>query len=489
MNPDELLAILGNFLSPSSAEAAAGPTFEQRQQLEAQKLQQAIALANEKARIQAEQLAADQLRQANIEKAKATTAKTTAGIAPQRSIVDILGGGGTQQLPEGSSIFAYGGGGAGLPMEQSNERIRMILDALRAGEAPSAYDPLLGPQVSKDFTPISPQPGQPFRLKGYEQEGFGFDPTTGAFTNVGLPSMPSAPTTTPTPGKAESTTMTPQETQQMLEYASLLEKQGVPADIRKEAIERQFPKVTANKPVPIDKLSKLFKYNPETNEFIAAPGNLTEKQMIDEGYRTYDEKTRSKVGELSDVKLAFQQFKSAIADIANKSAIELKASELTGGNFGGPEGAIYKKDSINFTTIFDKFLGGVRGAASPQMQAIRSKVLPSIISTGKVSDRLMSDLESLIDTMSQERIKTAVGANVALDTKTLNAKAEKVLASAGMAGPAPKTGVPSPTQPQTTTLQPGRVPMRDPQGNPVQVKASQVQKAITQGYTPWQPQQ
>ena len=422
MNPDELLQMLGSLFSPASAEAV-GPTFEQRQQLEAQKLVQQLQLMQEKARIADEQRQNDALRQAQTAKIQATTPQASS----QDSLLQLLGG--DQYQPEGSSIFAYGGG-VQPTMESSNDRIRLILDALMQGEAPPGQDPNIGPQTQQDFTPISPQPGQTFGLKGYEQEGFGFNPQTGAFTNIGVPGGPSPETRKPTTLPAQNIAM------ERANLASIIKANypKLPDSELTKLLDAQFPKEPATKPVPIEKLSKLFKYNPETNDFIAAPGNLTEKQMIDEGYRTYDEKIRSKVGELSDVKLAFQQFKSAINDIRDKSAIELKTSELTGGNFGGSEGAVYKKDSINFTTIFDKFLGGVRGAASPQMQEIRSKVLPSIISSGKVSDRLMKDLEELIDAMSQERINTSLGSNVALNINALNAKADKVLASAGMGG-------------------------------------------------------
>lgn len=163
----------------------------QQQEMAKQKFQQQLQLLKTKAALQAQ----DPLRQAQ-------TTKVQASAQPQTSLESLLGGENASQ--EGSSTFAYGGEGAGLPMEQSNERIRMILDALMAGEAPGAADPLLGEQVRKDFTPVSPTPGQPFRLKGYEQEGFGFDPTTGSFTNIGLPTPEGAVApTTPTPGKVD----------------------------------------------------------------------------------------------------------------------------------------------------------------------------------------------------------------------------------------------------------------------------------------------
>src|SRR3990167_8747331 len=177
MNPDELLQMLGSLFSPASAEAA-GPTFEQRQQLEAQKLVQQLQLMQEKARIADEQRQNDALRQAQTAKIQATTPQASS----QDSLLQLLGG--DQYQPEGSSIFAYGGG-VQPTMESSNDRIRLILDALMQGEAPPGQDPNIGPQAQKDFTPVNPQPGQSFRLQGYED--IGFDPTTGAFTNIGLP--------------------------------------------------------------------------------------------------------------------------------------------------------------------------------------------------------------------------------------------------------------------------------------------------------------
>ena len=180
MNPDELLQMLGSLFSPASAEAAQPPlNFQQRQQLEQQKLVQQLQLMQEKSRIADEQRLNDPLRQAQVAKTQATTPQASS----QGSLLQLLGGG-EQNQPEGSSIFAYGGG-VQPTMESSNDRIRMILDALMQGEAPPGQDPNIGTQVQKDLTPVSPQPRQPFRFQGYED--MGFDPTTGAFTNIGLP--------------------------------------------------------------------------------------------------------------------------------------------------------------------------------------------------------------------------------------------------------------------------------------------------------------
>jgi len=184
MNPDELLQMLGSLFSPASAEAAQPQlSFEQRQQLEAQKLVQQLQLMQEKAKIADAQRLSDPLRQAQTAKTEVSVPQSS----QQNSLMQILGG--DQQAPEGSSIFAYGGG-VQPTMESSNDRIRLILDALMQGEAPPGQDPNIGPQAQKDFTQVNPQPGKTFGLKGYEDAVFGFNPETGAFTNIGVPQGP-----------------------------------------------------------------------------------------------------------------------------------------------------------------------------------------------------------------------------------------------------------------------------------------------------------
>jgi hypothetical protein len=266
-----------------------------------------------------------------------------------------------------------------------------------------------------------------FRLQGFGD--IGFNPQTKAFTNIGLPEQPQQAKPATAQGQP------PVDLEAMNKrtiLAAQLHKQGVPEKQIAERLDAEFP--LTNKEIPVEKLSKLFKFNPETESFDAAPANLTDQQAREQGFRTYDQKQRESVESLKDVRVAFQQFKSALAGIQGKSALDLKTSQLSGGNLGGPEGAIFQKDATNFTTIFDKFLGGVRGAASPAMQAIRMKVLPSIISSQQVSDRLMNDMEDLIKEMSSTHIRAAIGNTPQADMASVDKKANKILKEAKTEG-------------------------------------------------------
>lgn len=213
------------------------------------------------------------------------------------------------------------------------------------------------------------------------------------------------------------------------ELATVLEQAKVPSDVRTMILQRTFPGFKSEKDLTPEQTSKMWKYNPDTQDFDPVPPELTGKsgkELQAMGFRVISDKQRSAVDEMKDVQTAFQQLSSAVRGVQGKGALSLKASELTGGNFGGDEGALFKKARTNFTTIFDKFLGGVRGAASPQMQAIRDQVLPSIFSTGTLSDKLMSDLQELINTMSDSRLKSVVG-STAYNATQQNRAAQQVL--------------------------------------------------------------
>ena len=418
-------------LGPSAADAALMPRNaaldQQRIQNEALKMQILQDREAQQQQLRAAQLQGTQAR-AQIAQAKAqprpdslTTIQAILG--GQDGPTASPGGGGNQYSIEGDTRTPF-------DMNRANERVRGILAALSQGQAPQA-----GPNLPRmTATSLSPETGQDtsrtFALQGYGGQ-IGFNPQTGAFTNVGLPGQEKAASAQPTQVDSAG---------KRAALAAQLKGKIPEAEITK-LLDTQFPET--NKAMPIEKLSKLFRYNPDTQGFEAAPSNLTDAQAQAQGFRTYDEKTRNAVNELKDVNIAFQQLRSAVNDIQGKSALGLKASELTGGNIGGPEGAVFKKASTNFTTIFDKFLGGVRGAGSPQMQAIRSKVLPSIISSPEVSDKLMGDLEDLINQMSDSRIRAAIGDQPNVNMKAINQKAEQVLRTFNGKGQASTTQPPS----------------------------------------------
>ena len=178
---------------------------------------------------------------------------------PQQSLEELLSG--EQTIPQGSSTFAYGGEGSGLSMPESNQRIQMILQALQAGEAPGSADPLLGPQVSQDLTPVySPgaTPGQsPFRFAGYED--MGFDPRTGAFTNIGIPQAPEQKATTEDKTRQK-------ETIELAKLSKILDEAKTPADVKSMILKRHFPSLQKE-----EKAGKLetFKQQKETQTEIA----------------------------------------------------------------------------------------------------------------------------------------------------------------------------------------------------------------------------
>ena len=281
------------------------------------------------------------------------------------------------------------------------------------------------------------------------------------------------------------------------QLAKILHANNVPPETAQLIMRQTFPSLekakqdeAASKPLTTDQMGKLWKFNPETKDFDPVPPDMTHltgRELQAKGFRTYSDKQRGMVDEIKDVGVALQQLRSSVADIQGKSAFDLKASQLTSGQFGGPEGAVFQKAATNFTTIFDKFLGGVRGAASPQMQAVRSKVLPTILSTQAVSDKLMGDLEDLITQMGDSRLKTVVGGEQ-FNAAQMNAAAEKVLKTfeaesgkpAAAASSQPK-GAPA----NQTGIPPGRVPMLNPDGKPVTVPANQVSEALKTGYQPY----
>lgn len=451
---EDILASLG----PNEADAANRPYNAQLDQLRLQneqtraaQLAQQMQIANQRAPLNQQrfdlnqarldqQPNADLMRQYQLQKAQASAQK--AQLDPAAAVRAALGVG---VQPGGSSSYSLRGDlneprpQPGSPEQaQWDQRMTDIMSALKQGQAPQVGGKL-SRMDAEAFSPLR-DPGQaadaktPFWLKGFE--GVGFNPETGAFTNV-------LPPTQQMQKDAGAKGATGGNFQERAATAAKLKAAGVPEPEIPKALNAMYPDTQPE--LGVDKLSKLFLYDSKTNGFKPAPANLTDQQAQEQGYRMYDEKTRKDVNELKDVDIAFQQLKSAVGDIKDKSALQLKGSELTGGNFGfGPEGAVFKKATTNFTTVFDKFLGGVRGAASPQMQAIRAKVLPSIISTGQVSDRLMGDLQDLISQMSDSRIRAAIGDQPNLDA--VNAQADKVLATfAAPKGPAAGTaqGTPS----------------------------------------------
>ncbi len=215
---------------------------------------------------------------------------------------------------------------------------------------------------------------------------------------------------------------------------------GSSKEVQEGILNQKFPGLVpsahvaaGSKPLTPEQSSKLWRFNPDTRDFDPVPSemmNLPPAELTKQGYRVYTDKQRGVVDELKDVDVAFDQLRSAVNNIKGKNVAQLKGSELTGGNFGfGPEGAVLQKARTNFTTIMDKFLGGTRAAASPQMQEIRSKVIPSILSSNKVSDTLMNDLEGLIKTMQNNRLKTVVGRQAfsKVDQDVIDTQAKKVL--------------------------------------------------------------
>jgi len=518
-----LLEMLGGIFSPSSAEAA-GPTFEQRQQLEQQKLIQQLQILQEKARIANAQRQTDPLRQAQVTKTQAQAQKTQADITPQRSLESILGG---DQPQKGSSMFLYGGG-VQPTMESSNDRIRMILEALMQGEAPPGQDPNIGMQAQQDFTPINPQPGQTFGLKGYQDEGFGFNPQTGAFTNIGVPGGPS-PTTAPS--KAASALKRAQQAAEIKKaYPGLPEKE----------LERLLD---AQEPSPTAGLTGKAVLEGLDPGLAAMVKQVAEYKLPIAGFGGMDAKTRAKVLPLvaqydptfdatkyaARVQLQkdFATGKMAQNKVALNTAIQHMASFKQAAddlqNATGFPGATLWNYAANkgLESVGDPRVKKLTMAAD----ALAGELSKVFKGTAGTDQEIKAWREELSTSASPEQFEATVAKGIELLggrfeairdiwTKTMEKPLEESLLSPGARGiikklgfdpdviehrsvgdttqmeaPITKPSAQIPPVPASASLQPGRVPMIDPQGNPVQVKAEQVQQAIIKGYQPWQPTQ
>lgn len=185
----------------------------------------------------------------------------------------------------------------------------------------------------------------------------------------------------------------------------------------------------ADEVLSVERLSKLSKFNPENRLFEPAPDGITERQASEGGFRVYSDKQKELVAELNDTETAFRQLKGSWEGVKSQNLATRLSTEIPiAGTFLNPEGALYRKDMTNFTTIFDKFLGGVRGAASPQMQKIRSAVLPQLSFNPAVGEVLMTQMEDLITTMSNARIASVTGQKLPPESEeVVKQKAQRVI--------------------------------------------------------------
>ena len=185
----------------------------------------------------------------------------------------------------------------------------------------------------------------------------------------------------------------------------------------------------ADETLSVERLSKLSKFNPESRLFEPAPDGVTEREASEGGYRVYSDKQKELVAELNDTETAFRQLKGSWEGVKQQNLPTRLSTEIpVVGTYLNPEGALYRKDMTNFTTIFDKFLGGVRGAASPQMQKIRSAVLPQLSFNPAVGEVLMAQMEDLISTMANARISSVTGQKLPPEAEeVIKQKAQRVI--------------------------------------------------------------
>ena len=161
-------------------------------------------------------------------------------------------------------------------------------------------------------------------------------------------------------------------------------------------------------------LMKMYKFDPASRKFIIA--NDPTKSMEDwlaAGYRAYPAEDRRAVEELGAPAAAFNQLRDSWDALKKLNWARRVASKIPGvGSYITPEGAIYEKDATNFTSLFDRLIGGVRGGGSVMMQRIRRQILPDMTTNPKVGEVIMDQMEELIDTMIQNRTNAMLGFSV-----------------------------------------------------------------------------
>lgn len=167
-------------------------------------------------------------------------------------------------------------------------------------------------------------------------------------------------------------------------------------------------------PLGVDTASKLYRYNQETKRLEVAPPNISSDEAQKQGFRIVPPKLLEHAQELGGLKPALAGLQAATEGANARSPAALGLSKVTGGIGGnalgyGQEGALLDTAQRDFAFQFDKLLGGVRAAASPEFFKAMLNRLPRIMQTPELRTKSLQLLETVVTGLEDEGYRATFG--------------------------------------------------------------------------------
>lgn len=334
--------------------------------------------------------------------------------------------------------------------DEQNQRVQMILDALRRGVSPESQ----GVPNAQGLTPVpGSAPGQPFGLQGYQGAQGGGAPQRqlGPSDNKQalLQALRSNPQETiqAMQGLNQQLKGMPSPAQQMI-YEGLgigdPEKQqfdsgtvgaaasgmrvpggmtqpqarGIQANQREVQHQSEVDRanlsleVKASTPLTPQQMATLYKWDPALGRVspFTGTGSLTAQQAQQQGYRSVNPKLIQEAQSIADaVNLQFTLLKGAVEAAKDKNYPQLQMSFVTGGSAFGQQGINLYAATHDFALQWDKLIGGVRAAASPMFLAAMKARLPEAWDSPATREQKLKLLEPAVRALQQEKLTSVMG--------------------------------------------------------------------------------
>lgn len=344
----------------------------------------------------------------------------------------------------------------GMPTEEQASQTKMLMDALRAGVAPT------GPNAAQNdaFTPVYPPgsagagSGDQFALKGFQNM-----PTGGSGGQAGptdnkqalLNALRQNPQQTiqAMQGLSQQMKGMPSQAQSMIyeglgigdppkqqfdsgtvsaaasgmQVPGMTQQQGRGIQANQRAVQRQGEqdrvadqRETARlKPLSPQQMSTLYKWNESLGRAEPYTGTtITADEANKQGYRSVNPKTLIEAQGNSDaINKFFVLLKASVQAASNKSYPELVLSAQSGGRenggYGGMEGANLKAAITDFTVWWEKGLGGVRMVASPTMLEAMKERTPTLWDSPALRDQKIKLLQPAVRAIQREKLTALMG--------------------------------------------------------------------------------
>src|SRR5581483_2881086 len=140
-------------------------------------------------------------------------------------------------------------------------------------------------------------------------------------------------------------------------------------------------------PIPLGKEKDMARLTPE-GEIQMAPSGSSPAQLRQSGFRSVEEKVLDSINALKPAETALQEFKTQAEQLAKESEGMMGSLSNVAGASGGLKGAVaqrlgasntgdnLKAATLNFMQHYDRVVGGLRGASSPQLLQIMEQRAP-----------------------------------------------------------------------------------------------------------------